>query len=364
MKLLERILVASDFRKSSDNLIENGIILAKTFKSKVTLMHVLPDDIKNEKAKSLLNEAATNQMRLIINHVNSQGLKTDNPIVKHGSYSNKIVEVADSINANLILIGSGEKTTKEACRLGSTAERIIRMSNKPVWVVKKDNPLKVRTIFCPVDFSDQSKRALKNAVTIARRFEAKLIIFSVYDLLDRPISVRINCDEINLARKSDHIRDLDTFLEDFNFTDLNWSEKVVGGFPAVEILKELKKHSPDLLIMGTTGKTGLSKLLMGSIAEKVIREVPCSFITLKSEDIIDLKIETRILDIQNHYKVANQLVKDGFFKEAITEFEICLNINEMHIPSLKGVAVAYEKLDDTLKAEKYENLANKILERI
>ena len=52
MKLLEKILVATDFSKSSENLVKNAVGLAKTFQSKIILVHVLPDDIKNEKARS------------------------------------------------------------------------------------------------------------------------------------------------------------------------------------------------------------------------------------------------------------------------------------------------------------------------
>ncbi len=59
------------------------------------------------------------------------------------------------------MIGSGEKSKNDIFRLGTTAEKIIRKSDKPVWVVKKDNPLNVKNILCPVDFSPESKRALK-----------------------------------------------------------------------------------------------------------------------------------------------------------------------------------------------------------
>jgi hypothetical protein len=66
--------------------------------------------------------------------------------------------------------------------------------------------------------------------------------------------------------------------------------------------------------MGTTGRSGISKILMGSVTEKVIREVPCSFITVKNEDIVALELESKIQDIENYYSLAQNFVKMVFLK--------------------------------------------------
>jgi nucleotide-binding universal stress UspA family protein len=58
MKILKNILVGTDFTDSSKNVLSNSIQFAKTFNSKITLIHVLPDDIKNEKVKLLVKKAA------------------------------------------------------------------------------------------------------------------------------------------------------------------------------------------------------------------------------------------------------------------------------------------------------------------
>ncbi len=120
----------------------------------------------------------------------------------------------------------------------------------------------------------------------------------------------------------------------------------------------------DLLIMGTTGKTDLSRLIIGSVAEKVVREVPCSFITLKSENIITLQLETNIRDIETHYSAGMELMEDGFFKESIEQFKICLSISNMHVPSYNGIAKVYEKLDDLDKAKIYRNSGKEVLNLI
>ncbi len=365
MKLIEKIIIATDFSKSSENVVENAIDLAKTFQSTVTLIYVLPNDIKNEKARLLLHDAAKQKLKAIAEKITDKGIKADEPVLEYGNISDRIIQTAYSINANVILIGAGEKLENDAFQLGTTAEKIIRKSEKPVWVIKNNSSLNIKNILCPVDFSPESNNALKNAISLSRRFKAKLIIFNSYKI-DYPTALisKMDWDEENDRKASEHKQDFNLFLKNFNLKDINWAKEIKGGDPEKEIHKAISRYKSDLLIMGTSGKTGLSRLIMGSVTKKVIREVPCSFITLKSEDIINLKLETRIRDIQKHYDVAVQLMNDGFYKKSINEFEYCLSINDMHIPSFKGIAEVYERLGDTNSAKKYKNIAKEVLVRI
>ncbi|MGB5203468.1 universal stress protein [Eudoraea sp.] len=301
MRLLEKILLATDFSKSSHKTLKSAIALAKAFQSKIILIHVLPNNIKNEKVRILLNGAAIKKLDIIHQKIIKEGVKTAKPILEYGNHFENIIQTADSNNVNMILIGAGEKLKSDVFQLGTTAAKIIRLSNKPVWVIKNENNLNVRNILCPIDFSKESKRALKNAINMARRIKAELIVFSVYEVHNlEPPNDRLNWDQDNELVLSAHKNEFNLFLKNFDLTDLSWKKEIQIGDPAVEILKALKRYKSDLLIIGTTGKSGLTRILMGSVTEKVIREVPCSFITLKSEDFINLKLETRIRDIQKH----------------------------------------------------------------
>jgi len=363
MKLLKNILVAIDFNKSSENVLKNSIKFAKTFKSKITLIHILPDDIDNEKVSLLLKKAATAQLKELNDRIISESITTGNPIIEYGNYCDEIVNASDKINTNLIIVGAGEKLKEDTFQLGTTAEKIIRKSNKPVFVVKNNQTLDIKSIICPVDFSKESKRALNNAIIIARLFEVKLVILSVYSPF-RQIFTKLDPVEINEQRKSDLIKEFNKFLEEFNLIDVNYIKEIKGGEPAEEILKAIKNYESDLLIMGTTGKSGISKILMGSVTEKVIREVLCSFITLKNEDAIVLELESKIQDIEYHYTLAQTLFEKGFFEESINQFNICLDINFIHIPSLKGLVSVYKKLGDIDNEKNYQEMTKKVLDQI
>jgi universal stress protein E len=365
MELIKKILLAHDFSKSSNNVVTTAMELAKVFHSEIVPIHILPDDVVTEKVKSLLEETATKKLQETIDHLKSEGVKAGEPILAFGSPHEKIVEAAVDTNANLIVIGSGVNKKGKKFLLGTTTERIIQKSEKPVFVEKEDVPLKVKHILCPVDFSDTSKRALRNAITMAYRFKAELSILSVCELQGSAwFTSKEDREAENDKRCTEHSNKFDNFLKGFNLSDLKWNKETRRGNPAEEILSAVSEKEIDLLVMGTAGKTGLSRLVIGSVTEKVIREVPCSFLTMKSEEIISLQLGTEIQDVEKHYNTANQLIEDGFFEEAIEQFKLCLTISRMHVPSHFGIARVYEKLNKPEKAKVYRSSGKEILDRI
>ncbi|RKN79678.1 universal stress protein [Ulvibacterium marinum] len=365
MKLLEKILLAQDFSKSSQNLVHSAIELAKIFESKIVPIHVLPDDIINKKVKALLNETAMTKLEETAQRIENEGVDLDNPLLAFGSPHEAIVRAAVDINANVILTGSGESKKGDTFQLGTTTERIIQKSEKPVFVIKEGILLNVRHILCPVDFSESSKRALKNAITMARRFKSELTILAVCELQGSIwFTSEKDKEQENELRYTLHQEEFDSFLNGFDLTNLNWTKETPKGNPAKEILSAISKKMIDLLIMGTAGRTGLNRMIMGSVTEKVVREVPCSFLTLKSEDVISLQLETHIKDIEKLHSTGLQLMEDGFHEEAIGQFKACLSINDMHVPAYKGLAKVYEKLDRPEKARMYRRNAKEIMDKI
>ncbi len=365
MKLLEKILLAQDFSKSSQNLVHSAIELAKIFESKIVPIHVLPDDIVNKKVKVLLNETAMTKLEDTVQRIEDEGVDVDNPLLAFGSPHEAIVRAAVDINANVILTGSGESKKGDTFQLGTTTERIIQKSEKPVFVIKEGILLNVRHILCPVDFSESSKRALKNALTMARRFKSELTILAVCELQGSTwFTSEKDKEQENELRYTLHREEFDSFLKEFDLTNLNWTKEIPKGNPAKEILSAISRKMIDLLIMGTAGRTGLNRMIMGSVTEKVVREVPCSFLTLKSEDVISLQLETHIKDIEKLHKTGLQLMEDGFLEEAIGQFKACLSINDMHVPAYKGLAKVYEKLNQPERARMYRRSAKEIMDKI
>jgi len=364
MKLLNHILLASDFSNSSKNLVNTAIEIAKVLQTKIIPMHVLPSDITDEKTHALLHKMAHEELSTIKKQIEDAEVESGNVILEFGSVSDTIVRTANAMKTNLILIGSGESYFKERFQLGTTAKRIIQKSEKPVFVVKENTPLNIQNILCPIDFSETSKRALKNAITLSHRYKAELTILSVYEPQSTSwFSFEDEKEVQNDAKYAAHKSQFEDFLKEFNLVGLNLKKEIPRGTPSVEILNTISSNMIDLLVMGTVGRTGLNRMIMGSVTEKVIREVPCSFLTMKSENVITLQLESNIRDIENLYQTAVQLTKDGFHEDAIDQLKACLNINNMHVPAYLGIAKIYERLDDEKNAKRYRDKGMEIKEK-
>lgn len=364
MKLLDNILLGEDYGKYSPNTLNVAIDLAKVFESKITPIYVLPDDIVNEKAKHLLEDTARSKLRETVKFISENGVETGEAILEFGSTSDAIVNAASAINASLVVLGAGDTTEKQKFKLGTTTERIIQKSEKPVFVVKDNSPLNIQQILCPIDFSSASKRALKNAILICRKLKAKLTILSVCEIGTSWL-VSDEVMKIENANKHDkHKSKFDDFLKDVNLAGIDWVKEIPKGNPSEEILSTISRIKVDLLVMGTTGKTGLNRLILGSVTEKVIREVPCSFLTLKAKDAFKLQLDTNIKDLEHAYDMGVNLVADGFYEEAITQFKSCLNYNNMHVPAYFELAKAYDKINEPKMATAFRDKGRDIKEKL
>lgn len=365
MKLLEKILMPVDVSKSFDIQVNAAIEIAKEFHSAIGLMYVLPDAVLHDDIKTLVLNSINESLNKAKEIFEKQGIATIKPVVEVGEPVEKIIQKANEGKFNLILVSPGEKDAKEQYKLGITAEKLIRLSDIPIWVAKANQESKISNILCPVDFSDASHRALKNAILLSKNFKANLRVLGVYE----PINIVSPRLSVDLKKENAHLRkqfeqEMDEFLREFDFSGIDYKMEIQTGNAHEKILCAIEEHSCNLLVMGTNGRTGFSRIIMGSVTEKVTREVPCSFITTKMQDIFKLKFDNEIRDIEEHYNYGNDLYKSGLNKDAIDQYLICLQINDMHIPSMYKLAELYKTMGDSTKTAYYEKMAKDLLTRI
>lgn len=365
MKMLGKILLPTDFTGSSQGAIDMAIELANKFETEIILLHVLPEFTKSRSVLDLMTKNVHFQLSSIQEYLHKGGVDTADPIISIGNNWHHIVQTAKKLDVNLILMGSGEKGRGEKFKLGTTSENVIRHTNVPVWIVKNDTPASIRSVICPIDFSGPSKRALINAIQIARTFEATLKVITVIaPLAESFLGLGSLMDSEHKLIEEKQKLDFNEFLNDFDFKGIEHSIEILQGKPSQEILKSITTASNSLLIMGTTGKSGISKILMGSVTEKVIREVPCSFITLKTKNAIRLNIKSDLRTLSHHYKEGKALLKEGFSEEALKQFQACLTINNLYAPAWDGIAKAHKNLGNNKQAKKSSKQGDQIRERI
>ncbi len=365
MRLLQDILVATDFSESSDRAIQASILLAKRFKSRIVLLHVASEENVSEETKKLIEQSIQNRLHELKEKISKDGAYVSDIIIEKGVAFEKIIQVAQARNVNVIVAGSGSKDHNDNFKLGTTVEKLMRKNQIPLWVVKNEDVKPISKITCPVDFSDASRRALLNAISLAKRFDAELSVLHVFvPVVSTSVRISLNIEEENTNLRKIKEKEFDRFLNEIDFKSVRFTKDLLMGIPDVEIFRAIKRQNTDLLLMGTTGKTSLSKLLMGSVTEKVTRELPCSFITTKARDITDGYLESNLKGIESILNPARNAFKKGDYELAIEEFTIGLKQYPDNIPILIGLIDSYKALGNNIKVEFYNEYKAEVLDRI
>lgn len=365
MKLLEKILVPIDFESNYQGQVDMAVKLATNFNSEIILLNVLPSEAEIESIKDIILKSVKNELERIINGIGNKDSKAIFKIV-YGNTFEQVLTFSEVENVNLILMADENNGSAKNQNLGILTEKLLRKSQKPVWIFKYDGSTELKNILCPVDFSDASKRALNNAIKISRTFKSSLKVVNVFKPLQNNFSPRLNIDynEENRKLKKINQEKFEDFLKEFNFTDVDYTHELITGEPYKKIIQYVKDKNIDLIFIGTTGKSMISRVMLGSVTEMVARELPSSIVATKSENIINLKIDSEISDIEKHFNQAIKLNETGYFTEAIEQLKACLNINDMHIPSLTELIKLYEKTGETDLAKSYKDRLDEILKRL
>jgi universal stress protein A len=148
--------------------------------------------------------------------------------------------------------------------------------------LKRAPSLKLRTILVPVDFSERSRAALNYAITLARDFAGSLVVLHVVDpllaagRLDSPRLRQLKTSSRGEAAKQ--LRALSCELVQSGVR----TELFLRNGPATDIIVAFAvAKKADLIIMGSQGRTGLSRLLIGSVAERVVRHALCPVLVVR-----------------------------------------------------------------------------------
>ncbi len=145
--------------------------------------------------------------------------------------------------------------------------------------------MKIDKILVPTDFSPQSDAALGYAVDLAERIGHRVILLhtlgpSTVPLLDGAI---IPSAHELVERVADASEQIDALRRRFDRAGVSIEAKVVQGAPAEEIVRFADAERCDLIVMGTHGRSGLARIALGSVAERVVRAATIPVLTIRAE---------------------------------------------------------------------------------
>ena len=296
------VLVATDFSAEADRALKYAAALLKTFRGTLHLVHVhevdygyampgvatVPPLIPFDEIERLdgmrLRELATSHA--------PPGTEIEVHL-KMGRAFDQICALAQKIDARLLVISTQGRTGLRRMLMGSTAERIVQHSPCPVLVVragerefvdlggaakeKSTGPLPMK-ILVPVDFSACSQAGLDHAIWFARTWQARLILFHAVHLppflMEEPYAAYDCAPPIATLEQAaqGQMRDLRAAT---SFGEVPCETQIHVGDAAQQICRYADEQNINLIITATHGHTGLSHVLIGSVAEHVVRYAHC-----------------------------------------------------------------------------------------
>ena len=213
------------------------------------------------------------------------GLELTEIFIERGSAYAEIVRRAEAWNADVIVMGSHGRTGLARAVLGSVAERVVQHAACSVLIAR---PIaKPGVVLAATDLSDPSLPTIGAGMAEAKRRNARLVVASVFEWaapLAVPLSGMIgtlpalpNGEAQAQARESLRQMLTDAVTRAGAVAEV----RVLDGSPASEIVAHAEELGAELIVVGTRGRTGLARLALGSVAERVVRSAPCSVMAVR-----------------------------------------------------------------------------------
>jgi nucleotide-binding universal stress UspA family protein len=365
MKLLQKILVPIDFSESSINSLQHAVKVSEAFNSEIIVLNVMKEESLSEKTESLLKDSLKTRFEESTKALDASTKKRISFQIEKGVVFEQIIRIAIKEDINVIIAGAGADTDNEHYKLSTVMEKLMRKSQIPLWVIKKSEKIPFRKILCPVDFSDASTRALNNAIILASKFNAELSVMYVFTPINiQSPRMQVDNEQENRIQKKRLSKEFEEYLSGFNLNEISHKVFLKEGQAHQVILSTIEKENFDLLMMGTTGRTGISRIFMGSVTEKVTRELPCSFITTKSKDITRSYFESNLGEIETYIQKAKHYHENGEYAKSIEYYSEGLKQHPDNIPMLTGLIQSYTKNGDHNKAVVFTDYARDVISRL
>lgn len=289
-----RILVATDFSTTADAAETLAFRLARALSAELHVVHVrviLEDPLMAEEHQLEIERLVASaddasERALAEGRTDHDELTVHTHLVRSISAAEAITELAADQGCDLVVMGTHGRRGIKHLLLGSVAEHVVRSVRVPVVTVRPDCrlfPARPSRMLVAHDFSDQSAQAVRVAGAWARAFSSEITLLHVVEPVVYPEFYTFNLptDDI-LTRSRDRATEVLDDAAGQLLDALPVDTSVVIGRAADAILSEAESGDFDLVVMGTRGLSELEQLVLGSVAESVLRRCPVPLLTVSS----------------------------------------------------------------------------------
>jgi nucleotide-binding universal stress UspA family protein len=300
---IHRLLCPTDFSEASDHALMQAAALARWYEARLTVLHVRltvtphPDMPSGgpmapwlETETEALRKQTTEACRAIID----AGTPVDVAVL-HGEPVPLILAMADSLPADLVVMGTHGTTGFQHLILGSVTEKVLRKATCPVLTVPRRSPAAAgrpfTSVLCGVDFSDCSIKAVQFAASIARQSGATLTLVHVLEWpWQEPPTPAL------MGGPPEQVRALIDYREYLESDAASRLEDIAGtarsdgpapkldvrfGRAYVELLDAAREQHADLIVVGVRGSGTWKAAFFGSTANQLVRSATCPVVTVR-----------------------------------------------------------------------------------
>jgi len=268
---MEKLLVATDGSKFSKSAIREAISLAKTCSSELIAISVVKTNVEFEDLVPQVIEKAEKEVRehleSIRNRASNEGINCE--IIVHRSEEpfRDIVNDAAKNKVDMIIIGTHGRTGLKRLMMGSVTAKVIGHAPCKVLVVPKDARLTLDKILIATDGSIFSEMASREAISIAKRCGSNLVVLSVAKRDENLSAAKESIDKVSKVVEKEGIK---------------VEALTPKGIPFEVIVKTAAQKNAGLIVVGSHGRTGTERLLMGSVTERVIGHSESAVLVVKA----------------------------------------------------------------------------------
>jgi nucleotide-binding universal stress UspA family protein len=269
----QRILVATDLSEGADEALRQGAAVAARRNSPFAAVHV-----HNAHLPGAHRGGGSELLRERVQHVT--GLPTAELFVDEGRDYAKIIERAEQWHADLIVVG-GHGHAGHRHVFGDVAERVVRYAHVSVLVARA--PHGHGGVLAATDLSKPSLPALLAGAEEARGRGTRLMVVQAIGFLDIEATYLLRPMTPSAERNSEfgaRARQLGSVVEQLG---IEATCEILDAPAAAAIVHQATAMNAELVVVGTRGKTGLKRVLLGSVAEKVVRTAPCSVLVVRRQ---------------------------------------------------------------------------------
>ena len=280
---MKKILMATDLSARSDRALQRAVMLAHEFAAELKILHVVDESLLE--AITLQHEAAAKSAiaAQLAALPLAAALSISQEVIRGFDYCDISVSAAE-FEAELIVLGIHRHKMRQLFQ-GTTAERVVRYGTLPVLVVKDAPREPYRRILVAADLSEHAHAAMALAAKIAPKGDVYLL-----HAAHRPFTAFLGRETQNQLIRDERAR---ISVEIEKMTQQLASE-LGAAAPRFEILlkegdvrsvirDQVAALKPDLLAVGTHGRTGLAHAIIGSIAEDLLADAPVAVLSVKAK---------------------------------------------------------------------------------